>query len=493
MYTIGIDIGTTGTKTYVLDGKGAVCGQGYQAYGLDFRSGGYVGQNPEDWWNACVVSVRQAISGIRDKEVICAMALSTQGGSSFIADAYGRPLMDAMTWMDARALDQIKGLQETFSDEFFYNKTGWKLNVSMDVTKYLWLRQHKKELIKKGNCFVSTLEFINRKLVGTYVIDPTNAAMRQLINVRTLEWDEEILDYLEIDVGFLPEIAPSGGYLGTLSRQAAEELGLPAHVRVYNGMHDQYSAAIGAGAVHKGDLMLSTGTAWVVLGVTNSLMFTNSFIAAGRHALDGLYGALATLPVAGVALDWFKKGFGIDSYEQINELCRDKKANARNLFFYPYFNGATFPLWQYDAKAAMVGLSLEHDRFDVAYALMEGVVFQMKMMLDDYKRNGFEGDRISVMGGALKSELWMSLIASITGCRVNKVKITDTACIGAALVAGVAGGIYGSYESILAEISPLEAEDVRGESLEYYAEKYDAYQRNWDSLSLVYEGNAVRK
>ena len=487
MYTIGIDVGTTGTKAYVLDDEGAVCGQGYQAYGLDFQNGGYVGQNPADWWDACVTSVRQATRSLWEPSVIRAISVSTQGGSTFVADAHGNPLMDAMTWMDARALKQIKALRAAFKDDELYHKTGWRLNVSMDAAKYLWLKQNSGELIKKGNCFVSTLEYINHKLVGKYVIDPTNAAMRQLMNINTLKWDEDILAYLGLDADFLPEIAASGSCLGNLKKHAADALGLSQHVKVYNGAHDQYCAAVGVGATHKGDLLLSTGTAWVVLGITDELMFTDSFVAAGRHVVPQMYGALATLPVAGAALDWFKKGFGIDSYEQINALCKERSANTQDLYFYPYFNGVTFPLWQYDAKASLVGLSLEHNRFDVAHAVMEGVAFQMRMVLDDYRENGFNASKISVMGGALKSDLWMSLIVNITGCRINKVKIPDTACVGAAVLAGVMDGLYPDFDTIIDQISPLEPAEIIGDELDFYQEKYNSYRRHWKTIAPIYE------
>lgn len=486
MYAIGIDVGTTGTKAYVLDEKGAVCGQGYKAYALDFQSGGYVGQNPADWWDACIVSVRQAARGIPDKSKIKAISVSTQGGSSFIADEQGHPLMDAMTWMDARAIKELKELKTSFADKFCYYKTGWKLNVSMDPSKYLWLKHHRKELIKKENCFISTLEYINKKLVGVYVIDPTNAAMRQLMNISTLQWDDDILAHLEMDVDFLPKIVKSGSYIGMLRKEAADALGLHEHVQVFNGAHDQYCAAIGVGAINKGDLLLSTGTAWVLLGISDTMMFTDSFIATGRHVIPNLYGGLATLPVAGAALDWFKKGFGINTYEQISNLCKDRKANTQNLHFYPYFNGLTFPLWQNNTKATLAGISLEHDRFDIAYAVMEGVVFQMKMVLDNYEKNGFNVSNISVTGGALKSDLWISLIANIIGCKINKVKIMDTACIGAAIIAGVKGGLYVDYKSILTAMSPLEPLEIVTDSLDYYKEKSKKHQRNWPYIAKIY-------
>lgn len=486
MYTIGLDVGTTGTKAYVLDETGTICGQGYKSYTLDFRGSGFVGQNPMDWWDACVFSVRQAIETILDKENIIALSLSTQGGSTFVADKNGNPLMEAMTWMDTRAINEVKQQETDFDKELFYHKTGWKLNESMDAAKYLWLKRNKKELIKNDDCFVSTLEFINKRLIDAYVIDPTNAAMRQLMNIYTLKWDDEILERLEMDRSFLPTIKPSGAPLGTLSKKSAVDLGLNERVQVFNGSHDQYCAAIGAGAIKKGDLLLSTGTAWVLLGINDAPLFTESFIASGPHILHGLYGLMSTLPVAGAALDWCKESFNFASYKQIDNTCKDRRDNAKDLYFYPYFNGITFPLWQKTAKASVVGLSLEHDRFDIARAVMEGVVFQMQLALDNYKQNGFDVSRISVVGGALKSKLWTSLMTNIIKCEIQEVKYADAACIGAAITAGVRCGLYQSYNSILDIMSSLEPLHADLEDMDFYEHKYKEYKKNWFKISAVY-------
>ena len=487
MYVIGIDVGTTGTKAYVLNEAGRVCGQGYKGYSLSPRKGGYVEQNPDDWWDACVVSVRQALAAISDTSSVKAISVSTQGGSTFVADENGKALMPAMTWMDARAIEEAKELKSVFASDFLYRKTGWNLNVAMDAAKYLWLKRNRKGLIKNNNCFVSTIEYINRKLAGTYVTDPTNAAMRQLMNVTTRDWDADILNCLELEKTFLPRISATGTCLGTLRKEAAEALGLNGDVRIFNGAQDQYCAAVGAGAIHDGDLLLSTGTAWVLLGITDRLLFTDSFVAAGCHAVPGMYGAMATLPIAGAALDWFRKGFNITDYREIDTLCRDRRVNTEGLYFYPYFNGITFPLWQLNAKATIVGLSLEHDRFDVARAVMEGVVFQMKLILDDYRHNGFDVSAISVMGGALKSDLWLSLIADITGCKINRVKNADAACIGAAFIAGVQSGLYADYESIITATAPLEPAGIAGNGSDYYRNKFEHYRDNWKVIQTIYE------
>jgi sugar (pentulose or hexulose) kinase len=266
MIFLGIDVGTTGAKALAVDEAGRVLGRGYREYGLEFPQPGWVTQDAAAWWRACVEAVRAALTGA-DARQVAAIGLSTQGATMLPVDAGGRPLCPSLTWMDRRAQRESDELVAALGEEALYRKAGWPPAPWLDAPKIAWLRRNQPELFKSAALFVSTLEFMNFRLTGRWAIDPTNAAIRQLMDIRTGRWDEEILDFLGLDEARLPEILPSGACLGELTAQAAQLLGLP-RVKVYNGAHDQYCAAMGSGVHGPGELLLATGTTWVTLGVT---------------------------------------------------------------------------------------------------------------------------------------------------------------------------------------------------------------------------------
>ncbi|MFV0352174.1 MAG: xylulokinase, partial [Oscillospiraceae bacterium] len=273
MYVLGIDVGTTGTKAILLDEEGRVAGQGYQGYPTLRKDGGIVEQDAEEWWLALQSAVHQACDP-KTAAGVKGISLSTQGGSSLLVDKNGRPLGNAITWMDTRALPQKQILEQEKGSEWFYSKTGWPLNASLDACKALWVVEDTPQLLAQAKWYISTLEFINLKLTGAPVIDPTTAAMRQLMDIHTHNWDDEIVNATRLNANLLPPILPSGECIGTLTANAAKVLGLPQTVQVFNGAHDQYCCALGSGSVNPNDTFLGTGTAWALMSNTQKPLFT---------------------------------------------------------------------------------------------------------------------------------------------------------------------------------------------------------------------------
>lgn len=214
MLFLGLDIGTTGAKAVVTDRQGRVLGKGYREYELSFPEDGFVEQNAEDWWTAAVAAVRQAAAAAGDPSAIRGIGLSTQGATMLAVDACGKPLAPAVTWMDTRSAAQASELAETLGAEEIYRKSGWQVSPTCDAAKILWMRRHQPEVFANAACLVSTLEFMNRRLCGRFVIDPTNAAIRQMLDIHTGRWDPSILEAIGITAGRLPEVQPIGSAVG---------------------------------------------------------------------------------------------------------------------------------------------------------------------------------------------------------------------------------------------------------------------------------------
>ncbi len=475
MLVIGLDVGTTGTKALVVDDSGRTLASAYREYELKSSDGGVVSQRADDWWDAVVYTVK-TVSQKVFPEKISAVALSTQGASMLATDRDGAPLCDVMTWMDSRAAEEVRELDASVGTEAIYEKCGWPLTPAGDAAKILWLKHNMPDVFEGAACFPSTIEFINKKLTGRFVTDPTNAAIRQLFNIKECRWDGEILDAVGISAERLPEVAAVGECVGTLTPDAASALGLTENVKVYCGAHDQYCAALGAGAVSAGDMMLATGTAWVVLGVTDGLLYTKDHICPGIHPANGAYGAMASLVSAGSALKWYKNLIGGD-FRTMDEEAAARRDSAKDVFVLPYVAGAGFPHNRPEAGGTIHGFRLGHDKYDLARAVMEGVAFEAKGVIDEFAEAGMKIGRLMMTGGAARSDLWSSIVGAVTGCEIIRPAEPETCCMGAASIALVGEGAFGDYRessTVLSRSSSLGENDP--EDVAFYAEKYEKYR-----------------
>ncbi len=474
MLVIGLDIGTTGTKAIVVDEKGTVLSSGYQEYGLTSRRG-LVTQNAEDWWNAAVRAIRTALQSVNASDVR-AIGISTQGASMLAAQSDGTPLSQVITWMDTRAEKEAAVLSDTIGKEAVYRKCGWLPNPSLDAAKILWMKEHDPQTFAQADIFISTLEYINIKLTGQSCIDPTNAAIRQLFNMESGAWDEAILNLLGISQERLPQVLPVGSTVGTLTGEAAAALDLSQEVTVYNGAHDQYCASIGSGAADTGDMLLATGTTWVVLGVTDRLLYTDNHICPGIHPVQGKFGAMASLVSAGSALNWYKNIVGAD-FRTMDKEAATRAVGAKDLFVLPYVLGAGFPHNRTDLRGAMFGLDAGHDRYHIARAVMEGVAFEASIVLEQFAAEGMQIGKLMMTGGAARSDVWSEIVGYVTGCEIYRPSEPETCCLGAAMIAFVGLGVYDDFNtcrSAMVKSRKLELSDRA--MYDFYQEKGARYR-----------------
>ena len=486
MYVIGLDVGTTCTKALLADERGHVITVGSSSYPL-ISSGSHIEQNAQDWIEASVQAIRQVIQGI-DATQVMGLSLSTQGGSTVAVDEKGEFIGNSITWMDTRSEAEAAELEAQLGGEYVYHATGWKINPALDAAKICYMK--KQPAYENAKMYLSTLEVLNRVLTGNIVLDPTNAAMRQLYNIEQNRWDEKLLEFAGLKEEELPSVLPTGKIVGKLLKGAAERTGLSEGTLVFNGAHDQYCAAIGSGAVNEGDMLLSAGTTWVLMGIGKKPMFTDSYIAPGRHPVAGLYGAMASLVCSGASLQWFKNEFLPEDFNIMNEEVVKRRKKTEELFFYPYLSGANYPVWNLKVRGAFTGLALEHDRFDMARAIMEGVAFGVRRAVGDFESNGCEVQKITMMGGASKSSFWCQILASITHKPIYRLNQADICALGAAMIAACGLGIYKNYTEaaeVMVHTQQIYEADV--EETAYYDWKFQKYNNMWDNIMKYYKNN----
>lgn len=481
----GIDIGSTAIKVLFVDEAGQVLASHGLPCPLYTGAGGVAEQDAEDWYRLAARCVRACAE--ESSASVAAISISAQAGCLVAADAAGVPMGRALSWMDERAA----GLKTALDDREVYRASGWRWRAGFNAAKLLWMRQNRPGIFGKAAFFLSTIDYVNLRLCGLpqgLAIDPSSAALTQLYDLDAGDWNGEMLAQLGAEKSRLPRILPSGGQVGALCARAARDCGLPQGTPVVSGGHDQYCAAAGAGALNGGDLLISMGTAWAVLAISETRITDYAgWAAGGSHVAAGRYGLMTSL-TAGGALEWLRRtalpGVPLDEIDKTAKNRRDKNIN---LFCLPYFSGVSYPYWQDDARACFVGLGLEHDACDMALALMEGAAFDVKAKLDGYTSLGSAPEKLRLAGGGAKSQLWTGILQAVCGIPALRCQMTEAAALGATALAGVWAGVWPGLGPAAARFGqqqpcvPPTPQDV-----DYYAEKYRRYSGLYGQIRQFY-------
>lgn len=493
---LGIDMGTTGAKCVLITSGGAVLSQAYESYSVDRPAPYCAEQDAEDWWNALVLIVRRCTAG-QDMKRIRALSLSVQGGTMILADSAGRPLAPARSWLDSRAVEEAKLVRERFGDEYFFQKTGWKIYSSYNCMQILHIKRNDPALFGQTRYFLSLPDFLHLRLTGRACVDHNSSGITQLMNVKTRAWDPEVLQMLEIGEERLPELIAPGDRVGLLTQKAADELGLGRDVWVVAGGHDQYCAALGAGAVAAGDVLISCGTAWVLLGITDQPVHDPAMnFALGNHvASPGVWGQFGSLRNGGVCLEWLRKSFAgipgelssVMDYPLINRLVESCAPGAEGLLFFPHFDGSNIPTWNHASKGGFLGLEMKHGLPHFFRAVMEGVSLEMRWVWETYKTLDPGPHRIRILGGAAKSPVWTQILTDVLDEPVEVPAVADSACIGAAILAGVGAGLFTNAEAGFRamQVQSKRIEPVAANAA-LYNKQFDRYKRCFEPLKQAY-------
>ena len=443
-YLIGIDIGTTGTKAILFREDGTPVSHAYRGYTLSTPAVGRSEHNAEGYVTAVAETVREVCGerGISDK--VAAIAFSTQGGTLIPVDENGTPVRPAIVWNDHRCAEEKEEYLKEVGDTLtLYEKTGWKLGTGLPLLTIRHLKKNEPECFAKTKRFLTVPDFVALRLTGKAAIDLSNAGINQLTDIRRGTYDEALLSFAGIGDEMLPEIIPSGECIAPLSKVGAELLGLSEGTLLVSGAHDQYAVALGAGANRAGDILIGSGTCWVVTAIGSECDF-ESGLAQSVAAAKGLWGSLSSLSSGGVCLEWLRKnvatadGEGLIDFKTLDVEAEKRRAAFDGLFFYPFsgkYEGGRF------TKASFTGLDLSHDRFHMARAVMEGVVFQILWFMEAFKTQPSK-EGLTLAGGASKSAVWAQMLADVSGLPVRLPSLPDLACVGAAILAGVGAGLY---------------------------------------------------
>ena len=498
MKLIGLDVGTTGCKAVVFDAEGNVLGHGFREYGVICDAPGKAEQDAELVWSLTKEVLREAVSNTGNSD-IAALSLSVQGDAVIPVDDDFSALHPAILGMDYRSAAQAEKCADVLGSKALFEETGMKPHPMNSLTKVLLLREMTPAVFSRMARIVTYADFLLGKLGGEAAIDYTMASRTMAFESGTLRWSDRIHRALDLDKAIWSKPVPSGTIIGNIRPTLAEELGLPANLRLVTGGHDQTCAALGAGGVHPGLGVVSTGTAEVLSAALSAPRLSNemfeSFYPCYLHAVKGMFFTFSLNHVGGLLLRWWRDNFagqeaseasqrGIDAYRLIDE---HMPRGPSSVMVLPHFNGSGTPGCDLQSKGAVVGLTLATTRHDIARAILEGLTFELNLNLETMLACGIPIEALAAVGGGAKSAVWLQLKADILNRPLNTLRCREAACLGAALLAGTAVGIYKDLKEAVARTVQYEREFVPSTAqVQAYSERYATYKLLQPSLRVIH-------
>lgn len=457
-YLLGVDAGTTSFKAALFDGEKRLVAARQLDYALLTPRADWVEYPAEAYWRHFCDLTRALLAEARvDARDIEALSVSSQGETLILLSERGEPLGNAIVWLDNRAVREAEELSALFGRRAVYEHTGQaEMLATWPAAKLRWLALNEPERFARAKKFLLLEDWLLYRLTGRCVGEPNLWASSAMLDIHAASWWPRMLDALEIAPERLPELLPCARPMGKVSRQAASEAGLCADTLVVTGALDQTMSAIGAGLTLPGTVCETTGSCLAVSATLPAFapFREGEFITCQNHAVPGRYALLLWSQSAGMALKWFARGFYPELADDLDGAFRRMDADAESvapgcegLVMLPHLSGASNPEFDPRARGVFFGATLQHGRPHFTRAILEAVAFMLRRNLEQLEALGLSFDRVYCMGGGAASPLWLSIKASVTGRAMLPLRARESACLGAALLAGVGAGWYADIDA----------------------------------------------
>jgi xylulokinase len=468
---IGLDIGTSGVKALAVAEDGEILGRAEVGYGLSTPQPGWAEQDPEDWWRA----TRQALEEL-DADDVAGIGLSGQMHGLVALDADERVLRPAILWNDQRTGAECEAIEERIGLAALIAATGNRALTGFTAPKLLWLREHEPDVYARIAHILLPKDYVRLRLCGERAIDVADASGTLLFDVANRRWSEQVCKALEIDMGWLPRALESPEVSGETSD------GIP----VAAGAGDQAAGALGVGVVEAGaPLSVVLGTSGVVFcALPEFAADEEARVHAFCHAVPETWHAMGVMLSAAGSLAWLRDAVarGV-AYGDLVKEAEGWPPGVEGLTFLPYLAGERTPHADPDARGAFAGLSLRHDRGALVRAVLEGVALGLRDSLDLIAELGPLPDRGRVSGGGARSEEWLRIVASVLELPLEQTAADEGAAFGAALLGGVAGGLWGSpAEAAEAAVAPTSTVEPVADWIDPYRERREEFRALYPAI-----------
>lgn len=483
-----IDAGTSGCKALLFDVDGREVGRHVEPCDSTTPRPSWAELRPDLVLQAVCAAVGQALGSVEAARVK-GIGVSAQLGIVPV-DRSGRPLANILTWMDKRAVAQAQRINETLGPEAIYSKTGRRVDPEWAACKILWLKDEQAREYAKTHRFLTVKDFIVHYLTGAFVMDETQASYSMLYNVSTRAWEEEFFQALDLATEKMPEVRPATTLAGELSSAAAESMGLSSGLPVFTGASDGTMATLGAGLVQERDAVNVVGTTDGFFVCTSQPAFDPAArTLVNCYAIPGLWSQGGPMSTTGGCLKWFCDNFvltesgGSSRYAELDKVASSLPPGSEGLLCVPSLVGERTPVWDPDVRGAFVGLGVQHHREHLFRAILEGSSYGARRVLAVLQEQGVHVDRVLLVGGGAKSDLWAQIRADVFGKPVVRPKVQEATCLGTALIVGVGIGLYESVEAGIARVVDLSSVvEPMAAHIPIYDEMYARYVALHDKL-----------
>ncbi|MDP2896943.1 MAG: xylulokinase [bacterium] len=477
---LGIDIGTSSTKSVVLDLSGNLLAVSQKEYAIDSPKPGWAEQHPETWWGAVKETVRSVVShsGVNPRR-IAGIGLSGQMHGTVLLDKENRLLRPAIIWADRRTAKQCDAVVAALGKDRLRELAGNSLSPGFLAATLLWLKENESQTFSRIHTVLLPKDYVRFRLTGKLGTEVTDASSSLLLDVKRRTWSGELCHLVGISREQLPPLHESQEIVGNLTGSAAEELGIVPSIPVVAGGGDQSMAAIGNGVVEEGIALSTIGTGGQLFTPTLTYKTDPELrIHSFCHAAPGMWHLMGAILSAGLSLKWFRERFcpGL-AYAEIDGLAASVRPGSEGLIFLPYLLGERTPHLDPAARGCFIGLTIHHSLGHLARAIMEGVAFAMKDCLTLFQSLDVSLEKIIVSGGGAVSALWRQIQADVYGREVFTVNTREEAATGAAILAGVGVGLYPSIQDACASLIKLESSTpLDPDNAARYTELYEVYR-----------------
>jgi len=494
-YLLGIDLGTSGTKTVLFDTQGNVVASHTVEYPLYQPKNGWAEQDPQDWWQAVQETVRAVLnqSGANPGDVK-GVGLSGQMHGLVMLDGEGHVLRRAILWCDGRTQAQCDEITRKLEDKLL-SITANPALPGFTAGKILWVRENEPEIYEKCRHILLPKDYIRYKLTSQFATEVSDASGMNLLDVPNRCWSDEALSKLDIDPSLLGKMYESCQVTGEVTPQAAQATGLAPGTVVVGGAGDNAAAAIGTGVVDTGLAFTTLGTSGVIFAHADAVTIDpKGRVHTFCSAVPGKWTVMSCTLAAGLSLQWTRNTLcsaereqaaaqGVDPYEIMTGEAAQSPIGANRLLYLPYLMGERSPLLDSDARGAFIGLSAIHQRGDMIRAVLEGVTYSQRQCLDVFREMGVEITDMAACGGGSRSNFWRQMLSDVYGCPVKTIASAEGPALGAAILAGVGAGVYADVvQGCAAAVRPGTRQLPNPEAGAAYEPFYKLYCRLYPAL-----------
>ena len=479
---MGLDIGTTGVKALLVDRTGKVISEAVSEYPMSSPRPLWAEQNPEDWWQASVRSVRQAL-GKSNHLRVAAIGLTGQMHGLVLLDDKGEVLRPCIMWNDQRSAPQCAAVTEQVGAKRILDLTGNPLLPGFLAPKLAWVRENEPDVFRRIGKVLLPKDYIRYRLTGEFQGDVSDTSGTSLFDVNRRCWSEPMLKTFMVRRSWLPEVLESPVAGSQVSEDAARVTGLRAGTLVVAGAGDQAAGAVGVGAIAEGTISVVIGTSGVVFApLAHYQREAEGRLHAFCHAAPDLWHVMGVMLAAGGSLRWFRDNVWRVRYDMMMHAAAEVTAGSNGLLFLPYLSGERTPYPDPNARGVFFGLNLKHTRASLTRAVMEGVSFGLRDSLELILNLGVPVRQIRLVGGGARSALWQQILADVFEQPVCVVNAAQGAAFGAALLAGVGAGIFTSVKDACSKAIRVRLAAAPGKDVETYQRYYPRYRALYAAL-----------